>query len=102
MFEVPETDTSMRIYEEDINRIRNLVGQSDTQRIHIAVESLETRLEADPINDEKKIIPMNSEDKQFICQYPGESQSDKFHSFVYSLWQSGINEKLEDPRAINS
>ena len=102
MFEVPETDTSMRLYDQDIQKIRQLVGQSDAHRIHIAVSKLETRIEGTPVDDTKSIIPMNSADKRVITEFPGETQADQFHSFVYTIWRTGLHEKIMDPRAINS
>ena len=102
MFEVPESDTSMRIYDADIEKIRQLVGQSDAHRIHIAVNKLETRISGNPLEDTKSIIPMNSGDKQVITEFPGQTQADQFHSFVYTIWRTGLHEQIMDPRAIKS
>ena len=94
----PEADTSIRVYKTDITRLRNLVGYSDAHRVRIALDQLEQRVETPAMNGHTNPIPINSDEKEILKSFPGDTQSDKFHSFVESVWTTGLNEKLQDPR----
>lgn len=85
MIEAPDTyDKSIRVLEEDLERLRGVVGNSDAHRIRVICE----RMDPDDFGSYEKVgvsddnVRMNQKEKDFIEELPGHRHVQQFHNFV--------------------
>lgn len=85
----PEATTSIRIAEEDTERLRSLAGQNDAHRIAVALDALDERYAAELGEvDGYDHIPLNDNEKSKLEEFPGDTWAERFHSFIYTIEQT--------------
>jgi len=83
-FDPNSTNTSIRVLQKDLERLRGVVGNNDAHRIRVICQRID-KSEFDMYEDvgvSNDKVRINEQDKEFVTSLPGEWHAQQFHNLV--------------------